>query len=131
MFIASFFDWWHFSLDNLGEGASAGYDAWGDPGSIWSTLAVVVSIILAGIIIATRLGKVQMPALPPNWTWGQVWGGGGATVVVLMLLKAWRILAYPYGGFGIGFWIGAFAAVAIAYGGYLLYNAEKTGASSS
>jgi hypothetical protein len=127
MLIASFFDWWHFSIDILGESASAGYDGWGDPGAIWSTLAIIVSLALAGVIIATRLGNVQMPALPQNLTWGQVWGGGAALVAVLMLLKAWRILAAPVGGFGIGFFIGLVAAAAIIYAGYMLYMQEKTG----
>jgi hypothetical protein len=54
-----------------------------------------------------------------------VWGGGAAAVVVLMLLKAWRIQAAPYGGFGIGFFIAVVATVAIAYGGYMQYAAEK------
>jgi hypothetical protein len=70
-----------------------------------------------------------MPALPQNVTWGQVWGGGAAAIVVLMLLKAWRILAVPAGGFGIGFFIGVVATAMIAYGGYMLYTAEKRTAS--
>jgi len=125
MFIASFLDWWHFSAGVETISISGGYGAWGLPGSIWSTLAVLVSIVLAGIVIATKLGNVQMPALPQNVTWGQVWGGGAAAVVVFVILKAWRIQAAPVGSFGIGFWIGLVATVAIAYGGYLLYTKEK------
>jgi hypothetical protein len=117
MLIASIFDW--FSYSGFGEGG------WGKPGSIWSVLAILISIILAGVIIATRLGNVQMPALPQNLTWGKVWGGGAAAVVVLMLLKAWRIMDVPVGGFGLGFFIGVVAAAMIAYGGFMLYTAEK------
>lgn len=127
MLIASFFDWWHFSAGVEGFSISGGFDGWGDPGSIWSVLAILVSIVMAGVVIATKVGNVQMPALPQNVTWGQVWGGGAAAVVVLMLLKAWRILAAPVGGFGIGFWIAVVATVAIAYGGFLLYTKEKAG----
>jgi len=123
MLIASFFDWWHFSVAGFG---SAGESAWGDPGSIWGILAVLLSLVLAGIVLSTRLGNVQMPALPETVTWAQVWGGGAAAVVVLVLLKAWRIQAAPVGGFGIGFFLGVIAAAAIAYGGYMMYTEQKT-----
>jgi hypothetical protein len=121
MLIASIFDW--FSYSELGF--SFGSDGWSAPGSMWSTLAILISIIMAGVVIATRLGNVQMPALPQNLTWGQVCGGGAGLVVVLMLLKLWRIMAVEVGGPGLGFFLGVIAAAAIAYGGYLLYSEEK------
>ena len=121
MFIASFLDW--FSYSELGF--SFGSDGWSAPGSIWSSLAIIVSIVLAGIIIATKFGNVAMPALPQNLTWAQVWGGGAAIVVVCILLKAWRIMAVPVGGYGLGFFIAVIAAAAIGYGGWLLYSQVK------
>jgi hypothetical protein len=121
MLIASIFDWWRFSE----LGFSFGESGWGEPGQIWSILAILIAIVMAGIIIATRLGNVQMPALPEGVTWGMVWGGAAAAVVILMLLKAWRILDVPAGGFGIGFFLGVIAAAAIAYGGYMMYSEEK------
>ena len=123
MLIASFFDWWHYSVAGFG---SVGESGWGKPAEIWSILAILVSLALAGVVLSTRLGNVQMPALPQGVTWGQVWGGGAALLVVLMLLKAWRITAVPAGGFGLGFFIGVIAAAAIAYGGYMLYTEEKS-----
>jgi hypothetical protein len=123
MLVASFFDWWHASS----FGISVGESAWGDPGSIWGILMVLVSIALAGIILATRLGSMQMPTLPQGVTNGLLFGGGAVAVVVLLLLKAWRILDVPVGGFGIGFYLGVLAAAAIAYGGYMIYSEEKVG----
>jgi len=122
MLIASFLDWWHYSVAGFG---SVGEGGWGEPGSIWGVLAILLSIVLAGIVVATKLGNMQMPALPQNVTWAQIWGGGAAAVVVLVLLKAWRIQAAPIGGFGIGFFLGVIAAAAIAYGGYMLYTEQK------
>jgi hypothetical protein len=90
-------------------------------------LAILLAIILAGIVIATRVGNVNMPALPENFTWGLVFGGGAALIVVFILLKAWRIMDVPIGGFGIGFFLALVATVAIAAGGYLLYSEEKKG----
>jgi hypothetical protein len=122
MLIASFFDWWHYSVSGFG---SVGESGWGKPGEFWGIIAILLAIALAGVVLSTRLGNVQMPALPQGVTWGQVWGGGAAALVVLMLLKAWRITAAPIGGFGLGFFIGVIAAAAIAYGGYMLYTEEK------
>jgi hypothetical protein len=122
MLISSFFDWWHYSVAGFG---SVGESGWGKPAEIWSILAILLSIVLAGIIGATKFGNMQMPALPEGVTWGKVWGGGAAAVVILMILKAWRITAVDVGGFGIGFFIGVVAAAAIAYGGYMLYTEEK------
>jgi hypothetical protein len=123
MLIASFFDWWHYSVSGFG---SVGEGGWGEPGSIWGILAILLSLVLGGIVVATKLGNMQMPALPQGVTWDQVWGGGAAAVVVLMLLKAWRIMAAPVGGFGIGFFLGVIAAAAIAYGGYMMYMEQKS-----
>ena len=124
MLVASFFDWYHADIEGI---FSVGRSGWGAPGSIWSVLAIIISVVLAGVVLAPKLGNVQMPALPENVTWGKVFGGGAAAVVVLMLLKAWRISDVPVGGFGIGFFVGVVAAALVAYGGYLLYSEEKSG----
>src|SRR5215211_2347038 len=108
MLIASIFDWWHASLGVI----SVGQNGWEAPGGIWSILAILVSLILAGIVIALRLGNMRMPDLPENVTWGKIFAAGGAIVLILMLLKAWRITAAPVGGFGIGFFIALIAAIA-------------------
>lgn len=129
MFVASFFRWFKVSAGPFSSGTSG----WDDPGAIWSILAILVSIALAGLIVATRLGNMRAPNLPAGWTWGLVFGGGAAAVVILILLKAWRISAAncPLDlcdtSFGVGFFIGAIAAVIIAVGGYLLYTEDRRG----
>ena len=115
-------------------GASASKTAVGEPAAIWGWLAVIVALILAGVVIA-RLMDMQLPALPPQYTWGQVFAAGGGLLLVLTLLKAWRIQAVDVGGglsgvdksFGFGFFIGIIAAVAVAAGGYMMYTEEKGG----
>lgn len=119
-----FLDWWHVSVEGFGGGGSSGT---GDPGSIWGILILLIAIVLAGAVIGAKIANMKMPALPTGMTWGKVFGYGAAALVVLMLLKAWRINDVPVGGFGIGFWVGVVAAAAIAYGGYLLYREESGG----
>jgi hypothetical protein len=117
-------------------GSSATKTAVGEPGAIWGWLALLVAIILAGIVIA-RIMDMQLPALPPQYSWGQVFAAGGGALVVLTLLKAWRIQALDVSGglgvdvldksFGFGFFIGILAALAVGAGGYMMYTEEKGG----
>jgi hypothetical protein len=97
---------------------------------------------MAGILLAMKFGNVNMPALPVGWTWGMAYGAAAAVLVVAMLLKAWRISSgevtiggvtgdASLGGFGIGFFLGVIATAAIAYGGFLLYSADKGGGFAS
>jgi hypothetical protein len=133
MIIASILPWIKLSISGAAgiAGASGSKSAWGAPASIWSILAVLIAIALAGIVVA-RVMNMQMPTLPNNLTWGQIFGGGAVAIVVFMLLKAWRISAVDTGGFvdksyGIGFFLGVICTIAIAYGGYLLYSEDKGG----
>ncbi len=137
LFLASFLDWFTFEAGVEGiASSSAGESGWGDPGSIWSLIAILVSIVLAGIV-AAKLGNVQMPALPQGISWGMVFAAGAGIVIIAMLLKAWRITAVnacegasEFGvscssGFGFGFYIAFIAAIILAAGGYLLYSTDK------
>ena len=128
MFVTGFLPWWHYSVPAevraLGAFGSSSSSGWGDPGSIWSTLAILVSLFLGGAVLAQRLGNMTLPSLGTT-TWGQAFGGGAAAVVVLMLLKAWRISAFPEGGFGLGYLVALVATGVLAYGCYLLYSADK------
>jgi len=119
-------------------GGSATKTAIGDPAAIWGWLALIVAIILAGIVIA-RIMDMQLPALPPQYSWGQVFAAGGGALVVFTLLKAWRIQALDVSGglgvdvldksFGFGFFIGIIAALAVGAGCYMMYTEEKGGGS--
>ena len=127
MFIAGFFDWWSYSSGPF----DVGQDGWSAPGSIWSILAILLSLILAGITLAVRLGNVQMPALPTNWTWGMIYAAGAILLALFMLLKLWRILNVEVGGPDLGFFGGVIALGIIGYGCYLLYSADKGGGFAS
>jgi hypothetical protein len=130
---ALIFKWVKVSVAVAGiSGGSVSRTALGDPAAIWGWLILLVAIVLFGIIVA-RVLNMQLPALPTNVTWGQVFGAGAVLEVLFVLLKAWRIQSIDLGlcgdacskSFGIGFFLGVIAAAAIAYGGYLLYSEDK------
>ena len=135
---AIFFPWIKVSFKGAagipGASGSLSEKGIGDPAAIWGYLAVLVAIILAGVVIA-RIMDMQLPALPPQYTWGQAFAAAGGALVVLTLLKAWRIQAVDVGGglggieksFGIGFFIGIICALAVGAGGYMMYSEEKGG----
>ena len=134
MLIASFLEWYNISVGGFGSGGESG---WGAPGSLWSILAILLSIVLA-LSVLLPLFNVELPALPAGWSWGLVYGAGAAAVIILMLLKFWRIISVDAcgpltddlgcsDGAGIGFYIGALAAIAIAAGGWMMYSEEKKG----
>ena len=127
MLIASILPWWSYSSGPF----DASQNGWSSPGAIWSVLAILISIILAGVTLAVRLGDVEMPALPTNWTWGMIYGIGAILLALFMLLKFWRILAVPLGGPSYGFGLAVLAVIAIGYGCYLLYSADKGGGFAS
>jgi hypothetical protein len=136
--IASFFNWAEASASFAGISRTEGDSGWGSPGSIWSVLAILIAIVAAGALAAMKFGNVTLPALPSGVTWGMVYGAAAALVILLMLLKAWRILALPDAcagaeeagvdcsiGFAIGYWIALVGAIIFAAGGYMLYTADK------
>ena len=97
--------------------------AWQSPDAIWSILATLIAVALAASILAVRFGNVRLPDLG-SVTWGTAYLAGGAAVAILVFLK----LISETSNLGFGLFIGIVAAAAIAYGGYLLYTEEKTGA---
>src|SRR5215212_697988 len=75
--------WIKVSIKGVGGlgGGSSSNTALGDPGAIWGWLGLIVALVLAGIVIA-RIMDMQLPALPPQYSWGQVFAAGAGLVVL-------------------------------------------------
>ena len=101
--------------------ASVSVNAWEAPGAIWSILAVIVGVVLAGAILAPKFANVQLPELPANLTLGQFYLGGGALAFAFLVLKFINESSYV----AIGFWLGFLLTAAMALGGYMIYTEEK------
>ncbi|HEY4684442.1 MAG TPA: hypothetical protein VII57_00200 [Dehalococcoidia bacterium] len=125
MVIFSFLPWHHFSADIEGiVSVSFNRSAWQSPDALWSMLAVLISVAMAVVVLGPKLANMQLPNLG-TVTWGQAMLVGGVAVLILVLLKFISETSY----LGFGFYLGFIDAVAIAYGGYLLYTEERAAAS--
>lgn len=115
LFIAYFLPW--FKVD-FGFGVGSANATGSDVGFLWATLPMLLGLIAAGIIIATKLFDVKLPDLPAPL--GQIMLGIGALAAVLVVLKLIigedpsEIVDRAYGLF-----IATLAAIGLAVGGYL------------
>jgi hypothetical protein len=123
--IASFLPWYEidFGLEGIGD-LSVSRNGWESPGAIWSILATLIGVAMAGSIVAMRFGNVALPDLGGSMTWGMLYLGGGVVAVLCILIKLLDESSY----LAFGFYLGIIAAIALAAGGYMLYSAEKAGA---
>ena len=119
LFIAYFLPW--FKVDN-GLGDSVSFSG-GDVGFLWSTLPMLIGLVLAGVVIASKMFDVKLPDLPVPWA--QAFLGLGALAALLVLLKL--LLGEEVFGFdldrGFGLFVAAIAAIGLAVGGFLKFQA--------
>lgn len=120
LFIAYFLPWFKvdFGLASVSANGS-------DVGFFWATLPMLIGLVMAGIVIATKLFDVKLPDLPAPL--GQIMLALGALAAVLVVLKLIigedpsSIVDRAYGLF-----LAALAAIGLAVGGYLKYQEGDT-----
>jgi hypothetical protein len=125
LLITSFLPW--YDVD-FGFG-SVTRNGWESPGAIWSMLAVVVSILAFGKVVLSNFTSVQIPTDlgNPNVTWGRIHLGLGIAGAVFILFKLLNESSY----LGFGFYLGIILVAALAVGGFLIFQEEQKGSSSS
>jgi hypothetical protein len=128
LFIAYFLTW--FTAEFEGDGFfDVSADATGsDVGFLWSTFPMLIGLLLAGLVIASKLFDVKLPELPIPW--GQAFLGAGALAALLVILKL--IIGEDDEGIpgveinrGIGIFLATIAAIGLAVGGYLKMQAAE------
>ena len=122
LLIASVLPWYKVTVSVGTFSASASANGWSAPGAIFSILAVIIGVVLAGAVLGPKFANMQLPALG-SVTWGQAFVGGGAAALALVIIKFLNESSH----ISYGFFLGFVAAAAVAGGGYLLYMEEKTG----
>ncbi len=123
LFIAYFLPWFKVDLGPLGGEITA---SGGDVDFLWSTLPMLLGLIMAGVTIATKLFDVKLPDLPfPLGLIMLALGGLAALLVVLKLLMGEDFVDRAFGLF-----VAALAAIGLAAGGFLKFQ-EDGGATTT
>lgn len=121
LFIDGFLPWYSISVEIFGETISARANGWESPGAIWSILAVLVGLVMAGVVVVKGLTDVEIPDNVSGITWPKILLGAGMVTVVLVVIK----LLNESSHLGFGFYLGIIAAIALAAGGYVMYREES------
>ena len=127
LFIDGFLNWYSVSGQciDLGtgfevcEGGSA--SGWESPGSIWSVLAILLGLTMAGLVAAVRFGNVKLPEMPQGVTWGRIMLGMGGASALFVVAK----FVNHSSNLDFGFFVGALLVAALATGGFLTFQEEK------
>lgn len=90
------------------------------PNGGYGVLALLVTLIMVGQIIAARFTTAKLPNPPVPWE--RVHLIAGAVVAGLLLLK----LLVEMDFLGIGAWLGVLLGAAIAYGGFMISKEPRT-----
>ena len=118
LFIAYFLPWFKVDFGVLGGSASA---SGGDVDFLWSTLPMLIGLVMAGVVIASKMFDVTLPTLPIPWGQAHLALGGLAAVLVVLKLLIGEdpseLIDRSYGLF-----LAAIAAIGLAVGGFLKFQ---------
>jgi hypothetical protein len=124
LFIAYFLPW--FKVDFGAFGGSRNFSG-GDVGFLWSTFPMLIGLVLAGSVIATKMFDVKLPTLPVPLGLAYLGLGGLAALLVILKLLIGEdptdIVDRAYGLF-----IATLAAIGLAAGGFLKFQAGEDSA---
>ncbi|MEA2685610.1 MAG: hypothetical protein QOE93_805 [Actinomycetota bacterium] len=90
------------------------------PNAFYGVLALIITLVMVGVIVATKLANANLPDLPVPW--GQVHMIGGIVVFALVLLK----LIVETNFLGFGAYLAVLLAAAVAFGGYSIRKESAT-----
>lgn len=121
LFIAYFLPW--FKLEAFGVSVTA---SGSDVGFLWSTLPMLLGLVLAGTVIASKLFDVKLPDLPIPW--GQAYLIAGAIAAALVVLKL--LIGEDFVDRAFGLFVAAIAALGLAAGGFLKFQEGDSSAPS-
>jgi hypothetical protein len=118
LFIVGFLPWYSVDLGPVGTHTRNG---WESPGAIWSILAILIGLAMAGVVAMKNLGTVVIPDNVGGFTWPKIHLGAGVAALVFVLIK----LANESSHLGFAFYVGIIAAAALAVAGFLMLRAES------
>jgi hypothetical protein len=121
LFIVGFLPWYSVSASYMGYSASASWNAWSEFGAIWSILAILIGLAMAGVVVVKNLGTMAVPDNVGGVTWPKIHLGAGVVALVFLLIKF--LSNHSHTTFGL--YLGIIAAAALAAGGFLMFREES------
>ena len=127
LFIASFLPWFEVSAEGVGSNDGNGWDV----GFIWGGIPALLGLLLAGIVLATKLGSAKMPDLPIPLGQAMLAAGVLAALLVVIKLLVGEDTPNTFGFVEIdvsrawGLFVATIAALGLAFGGYLAFKEES------
>jgi hypothetical protein len=109
-----FFPWHSVTVEALGFSQSFTASAIESPNGFWGILALLITIAIVGVVLAEKLGNVQLPDLPIPWNDAKFF----ATIAVLALLLLKLVVETD--GLGWGCYLAILLAAGMVYGGFLI-----------
>ena len=123
LLIDGFLPWYSVSVEFAGVEVSDSANGWGAPGALWSMLAVLIGIAMAGVVGVKISTEGVIPENVGGFTWPKIFLGGGVAALLLVVIK----FLNESSSLGFGFYLGFLAAAALAVGGFLMYREEMAG----
>ena len=126
-FIDGFLPWFDYDIEGFGGPSRSG---WSGDLSFLSIIAILATVVMVAQIVVARFTAVQLPALPQGVTWARVHLGLAGYVAFAVVIRL--IIGESAGSFdadmAFGIWIAVILAVALAAGGFLMFQQERQSA---
>ncbi len=134
LLIIGFLPWYHAGGGNVNVAGftvvnipSVNSNGWQSPGALWSIIAILLGLAMAGVIGVRVLA--QPGTLPVNvggFTWPKIMLGAAVLAAVVTLIK---LVSPPSGwSLSIGTYLGVIAVAALVVGAFLGFQQERSAA---
>ncbi len=124
LFIAGFLPWYSVNLGSVGgvDFGSVHRSGWQSPGAMWSILAILIGLAMAGVVLVKAFAKEG--TLPDNVggiTWPRIHLGAAGVAALFIIIK----LLDESSNMGFGFFLGIICVAALVVAGALMFREEQ------
>jgi hypothetical protein len=113
LLIFSFFKWYGVTITGFG---TVGNNGWGSPSAFFSILAIIIGVVMATHIIATKIGNVELGERAGPVGWGTVHLTLGVLAFVFVMVKFLSNTDFTK----FGLYAGILCTLGLAIGGFMI-----------